>query len=105
MSTTDYESLWKSSFISVTDGFSLPPLVLQADDAIIGMLGNFSVSTGKAKAKLFYALYKRYFKKEETMLRIEKDEKHKHYLSINGLQSIHRKLADSDTLLFGAYLD
>lgn len=51
MSTTDYESLWLSSLISVTDEFSLPPVVLQAGDAIIGTLGNFSVSTGKAKAK------------------------------------------------------
>lgn len=51
MNTTDYENIWKASLIHVTDEFSLPPVVLQAGDAIIGTLGNFSVSTGKAKAK------------------------------------------------------
>lgn len=35
----------------VTDEFTLPPVILQVDDAIIGTLGNFSVSTRKAKAK------------------------------------------------------
>jgi hypothetical protein len=51
MNTTDYENIWKASLIHVTDEFSLPPVVLQAGEAIIGMLGNFSVSTGKVKAK------------------------------------------------------
>jgi len=51
MYTTDYENIWKASLIHVTDEFSLPPVVLQAGEAIIGTLGNFSVSTGKAKAK------------------------------------------------------
>ena len=51
MNTTDYENIWQSSLIHVTDEFSLPPVVLQAGGAIIGTLGNFSVSTGKAKAK------------------------------------------------------
>ena len=51
MNTTDYENIWKASLIHVTDEFSLPPVVLQAGEAIIGTLGNFSVSTGKAKAK------------------------------------------------------
>ena len=47
MDIADYENIWKASLIHVTDEFSLPPVVL----AIIGTLGNFSVSTGKAKAK------------------------------------------------------
>ena len=51
MNTTDYENIWKASLINVTDEFTLPPVVLQAGEAIIGTLGNFSVSTGKAKAK------------------------------------------------------
>ena len=51
MNRTDCESIWKTSLIHVTDEFSLPPVVLQAGEAIIGTLGNFSVSTGKAKAK------------------------------------------------------
>ena len=51
MNTTDYENIWKASLIHVTDEFTLPPVVLQAGEAIIGTLGNFSVSTGKMKAK------------------------------------------------------
>ncbi len=51
LNTTDYENIWQASLIHVTDEFSLPPVVLQAGEAIIGSLGNFSVSTGKAKAK------------------------------------------------------
>lgn len=51
MNTPDYEHIWQQSLIRVTDKFSLPPIVLRVDDAIIGTLGNFSVSTGKAKAK------------------------------------------------------
>ena len=51
MNTTNYENIWQASLIHVTDEFALPPVVLQAGEAIIGTLGNFSVSTGKAKAK------------------------------------------------------
>ena len=51
MNTTDYENIWRKSLIHVTDEFTLPPVVLQVGEAIIGTLGNFSVSTGKAKAK------------------------------------------------------
>ena len=47
----DMEEVWKRSLIRVTDEFTLPPVVLRVDDVIIGMLGNFNVSTGKAKAK------------------------------------------------------
>ena len=47
----DMKEIWKRSLIRVTDEFTLPPVVLRMDDAIIGTLGNFSVSTGKAKAK------------------------------------------------------
>ena len=54
MNTTDYENIWQSSLIHVTDEFSIPPVVLQAGEAIIGTLGNFSVSTGKAKAKKIF---------------------------------------------------
>ncbi len=51
MNAPDYESIWQQSLIRVTDKFSLPPILLRVDDATIGTLGNFSVSTGKAKAK------------------------------------------------------
>ena len=47
----DIEEVWKRSLIRVTDKFTLPPVVLRVNDAIIGTLGNFSVSIGKAKAK------------------------------------------------------
>ena len=47
----DMEEVWRRSLIRVTDEFTLSPVVLRVNDAIIGTLGNFSVSTGKAKAK------------------------------------------------------
>ena len=47
----DMEEVWKRSLIRVTDEFTLPPVVLRVEDAIIGTLGNFSVSTGKTKAQ------------------------------------------------------
>ena len=47
----DMEEVWKRSLIRVTDEFTLPPVVLRVDDAIIGTLCNFSVLTGKVKAK------------------------------------------------------
>lgn len=43
--------MWQNSLIRVSDQLSIPPVVLRVDEAIIGTLGNFSVSTGKAKAK------------------------------------------------------
>lgn len=39
MNTTDYENIWQKSLIHVTDEFTLPPVVLQAGEAIIGTLG------------------------------------------------------------------
>lgn len=47
----DYDSLWKKSLVRVTDEFSLPPVILQVDDAIIGTLGNFSASTAKPRQR------------------------------------------------------
>ena len=38
MNTTDYEYIWRKSLIHVTDEFALPPVVLQAGEAIIGTL-------------------------------------------------------------------
>ena len=35
MNTTDYENIWQKSLIHVTDEFALPPVVLQAGEAII----------------------------------------------------------------------
>jgi len=48
MSPTD---TWKSARLFITDKFDSPPVILRIDDSIIGTLGNFSASTGKAKSK------------------------------------------------------
>ena len=45
------KAMWQNSLIRVSDQLTIPPVVLRVDQAIIGTLGNFSVSTGKAKAK------------------------------------------------------
>ena len=41
----------EESAVSVTSAYEHSPVVLMVDDATIGTLGNFSASTGKAKAK------------------------------------------------------
>ena len=51
MNTTDYEHIWQKSLIHVTDEFVLPPVVLQAGEAIIGTLGNFSVPQARRKPR------------------------------------------------------
>lgn len=43
--------LWKNSRLHITDEFALPPEILRIGDSVIGTLGNFSASTGKAKSK------------------------------------------------------
>lgn len=43
--------LWQSSRLKITDSFATPPEVLNVGDSVIGTLGNFSASTGKAKSK------------------------------------------------------
>lgn len=48
--TTPAET-WKSARLFVTDKFDSPPVILRIDDSIVGTLGNFSASTGKAKSK------------------------------------------------------
>ncbi len=39
------------SIVSVTSTYEHSPVVLMVDDAVIGTLGNFSASIGKAKSK------------------------------------------------------
>lgn len=39
------------SVVSVTDAYEQSPVVLMVDDAVVGTLGNFSASIGKAKSK------------------------------------------------------
>lgn len=43
--------LWQQSRLQITDEFTTPPVILRVDESIIGTLGNFSASTGKAKSK------------------------------------------------------
>ena len=45
------EVMWQNSLVRVSEQLTIPPVALRVDEAIIGTLGNFSVSTGKVKAK------------------------------------------------------
>lgn len=51
LSSVESASSWKEARLLITDHFESPPVVLKIDDSIIGTLGNFSASTGKAKSK------------------------------------------------------
>ena len=44
-------SSWRDALLSITDEFEAPPVILKVEDSVIGTLGNFSASTGKAKSK------------------------------------------------------
>jgi hypothetical protein len=46
-----FAELWQHARLQVTDEFTAPPVILRVDDSIVGTLGNFSASTGKAKSK------------------------------------------------------
>jgi hypothetical protein len=43
--------IWLTTSLQITDELPSPPVVLRIDDSVIGTLGNFSASTGKAKSK------------------------------------------------------
>ena len=45
------DQLWQASQINVTDTIAMNPEVLFCNGSVIGTLGNFSASTGKAKSK------------------------------------------------------
>jgi hypothetical protein len=47
----DFAGLRQNSRLQVTDDFIAPPVILRIDDSIVGTLGNFSASAGKAKSK------------------------------------------------------
>jgi hypothetical protein len=51
MSSKDLEELLMASIIRADDKYSVPPKIIWVDDSTIATLGNFSVSTGKAKSK------------------------------------------------------
>jgi hypothetical protein len=46
-----FAELWQNACLKVTDEFTAPPVILRVGDSIVGALGNFSASTGKAKSK------------------------------------------------------
>lgn len=48
---TNENDTWKSARLFITDEFESPPVILKVFDSVIGTLGNFSASTGKAKSK------------------------------------------------------
>jgi hypothetical protein len=50
----DVAELWQKSRLRITDEFAAPPVILRVDDSVIGTLGNFSASTGKAKSKKMF---------------------------------------------------
>ncbi len=50
-------SSWRSARLFVTDEFAAPPVILRVDDSVIGTLGNFSASTGKAKNTKMFNVY------------------------------------------------
>src|ERR1035437_207311 len=50
-SEKDINILWESARLRVTDEFDEPPEILNIGESVIGTLGNFSASTGKAKSK------------------------------------------------------
>lgn len=45
---------WRDARLLVTDVFDAPPVILRVGDSIVGTLGNFSASTGKAKSKKMF---------------------------------------------------
>lgn len=47
----EIDKLWQASQIRVTDEIAVAPEVLFCNGSVIGTLGNFSASTGKAKSK------------------------------------------------------
>lgn len=48
---TDVTDLWQQSRLRITDEVKIPLIILRVDESIIGTLGNFSASVGKAKSK------------------------------------------------------
>ena len=48
---TETAASWRDARLLVTDEFEAPPVILRVGDSIVGTLGNFSASTGKAKSK------------------------------------------------------
>ena len=48
--------LWQASRLSLSKSYEKAPEILKVHDSVIGTLGNFSASIGKAKSKKTYRL-------------------------------------------------
>ena len=52
----DIKSLWHSSRLLITDKFEYPPVVIRIDESVVGTLGNFSATVGKAKSRKTFSV-------------------------------------------------
>ena len=50
------KELWHSSRLLITDKFEYPPVVIRIDESVIGTLGNFSATVGKAKSRKTFSV-------------------------------------------------
>jgi len=50
-SPVNFAELRQNARLQITDKFNAPPVILRVGNSIVGTLGNFSASTGKAKSK------------------------------------------------------
>ena len=64
LSPEELAAYMTESTISVTSTYEHSPVVLMVDDTVIGALGNFSASIGKAKSKKTFNIYKVRFENE-----------------------------------------
>ena len=51
MADDEFATIWRSVHLKITDTYDTPPEILWVNGSTIGILGNFSASTGKAKSK------------------------------------------------------
>jgi hypothetical protein len=54
--TEQLQKIVIESKLLISDSFEAPPIILQIDESVIGTLGNFSASTGKAKSRKTFNL-------------------------------------------------
>lgn len=55
-SNINIKELWHSSRLLITDKFEYPPVVIRIDESVVGTLGNFSATVGKAKSKKTFSV-------------------------------------------------
>ena len=57
----------KDALIKATDTYSTPPQIIWIDNSTIATLGNFSASTGKAKAKKTFKILRHSVKQSSSL--------------------------------------